>query len=91
MSKSKKDSVTEQTTKLNEDLLDQFTNELEVTINKVCERNPDQDPRLELAVTLGLFAAQVSIDSGFNKEEFLTLMADMYDDSSSEPDILSIN
>lgn len=71
------------TTQLNEKLLDQFTNRLEFTINQVCEDNPGMDPRLELAVTLGLFAAQVSIDSGFNKQEFLNLMSDMFDDTVS--------
>lgn len=69
-----------QETTLNEKLLDEFSDELETTINKVCEENSDLDPRLELLVTLGLFAAQVGIDSGYNKEEFLALMGEMFDD-----------
>lgn len=65
---------------LDSDLLDKFTNELESGINKVCAAHPDTDPRLELLVTLGLFAAQVAQDLSHGKEEFLSVMADMFDD-----------
>lgn len=65
---------------LDSDLLDKFTNELEAGINKVCAANPDADPRLELLVTLGLFAAQVAQDLSHGKEDFLSVMSDMYDD-----------
>lgn len=71
-------------TTLNEKLLDEFSDNLETTINKVCENNSDSDPRLELLVTLGLFSAQVSIDAGYNKEEFLSLMAEVFDDFEPE-------
>lgn len=87
MPKKKDELVEETTATLDEVLLDKFAEELETTINKVCEDNPNADPRLELLVTLGLFSAQVSIDAGYNKKEFLSLMADMYDDSGSGSDI----
>lgn len=80
---SKKDLL-EETTQLNEELLDEFSDELESTINKVCEDNPDVDPRLELLVTLGLFSSQVAIDSGYNKEDFLLLIGELFDDTSAE-------
>lgn len=79
-----------QTTKLDEELLDEFTEELETAINQVCERNHAVDPRLELLVTLGLFGAQVAIDSGFDKEEFLRLMEEMYDDFEGESEVVEV-
>lgn len=81
------DVMTEQTTKLNEDLLDQFSEKLEETINVVCEKNQETDPRLELLVTLGLFASQVSIDCGFTKDDFFDLMEDLYKDFEFEGEI----
>lgn len=77
-------SKQESTTTLNEELLDMFSRKLESTINSVCEKYPNLDPRAELLVTLSLFSAQVSIDSGYNKKEFLALMGEMYDDFESE-------
>lgn len=74
----------ENSTTLNEKLLDEFSNSLETTINKVCENNSGSDPRLELLVTLGGFSAQVSIESGYNKEEFLSLMAEVFDDFNQD-------
>lgn len=68
------------TTTLNEKLLDEFSDKLETAINKVCQNNAETDPRLELLVTLGTFSAQVGIDSGYSKEEFLALMGEMFDD-----------
>ncbi len=65
---------------LNSELLDQFTEELETAINNVCKANATIDPRLELLVTLGLLAAQVSQDSKYPKEDFLSLMSDLFDD-----------
>lgn len=90
MSKHKKGKVEDERLEieLNGELLDQFTNELEIAINKVCEDNSTIDPRLELLVTLGLLASQVSQDSGYPKEEFINLMSDLFDDieNSDEED-----
>ena len=72
------------TTALNEKLMEEFSTNLETTINEVCESNSNTDPRLELLVTLGLFSAQVGVDAGYDKEEFLALMEEMFDDLSSE-------
>lgn len=80
----KNEELVEETATLDEKLLDKFAEELETTINRVCDDNPNTDPRLELLVTLGLFSAQVSIDAGYTKKEFLTLMSDMYDDSAGD-------
>jgi hypothetical protein len=71
---------------LNEKLLEEFANKLETSINKVCDDNTEFDPRLELLVTLGYFAAQVSVDTGYSKDEFIALVADMYDDFNPEKD-----
>lgn len=71
------------TTTLNEKLLDEFSTKLEKAINDVCQTHA-LDPRAELLVTLGLFSAQVGIDSGYNKREFLALMGEMYDDFEPE-------
>ena len=65
---------------LNEDLLKELADELENGINKVCGNNLEEDPRLELLIILGSFAAQVGLDSGYDKENFITLMTEMYDD-----------
>jgi hypothetical protein len=75
---------TDEHVELDEELVDQFSSELETTINTVCENNPDVDPRLELLVSLGMFAAQVGIDSGFTCDEFLNLLKDLYHDSEPQ-------
>lgn len=72
------------TATLNEKLLDEFSSNLEVAINKVCENNPGADPRLELLVTLCNFSAQVGVDSGYNKKEFLALIGEIFDDFEPE-------
>lgn len=76
---SEKDSASDEVT-LDEKLLNEFATKLEKTINKICEKHPNQDPRLELLVTLGLFAAQISAEVGYSREEYLDLMEDMYED-----------
>lgn len=81
---TKQDTATEATTTLNEKLLDEFSDNLETTINKVCENNSGVDPRLELLVTLCNFSAQVGVDSGYSKEEFLALMGEIFDDFEPE-------
>ncbi len=80
---TKQDSETNITT-LNEKLLDEFSGSLENAINTVCENNPCTDPRLELLVTLCNFSAQVGIDSGYSKEEFLALAREIFDDFEPE-------
>lgn len=85
----------EETTELDEALLDELSEALEVAINKVCERHSGKDPRLELLVTLGLSAAKTAYDSGYTKDEFLQLMDEMYtdiqDDLEGEVDKSMIN
>ncbi len=82
----KTDDIETTTAELDEDLLDEFSDRIEEAINKVCAENSELDPRLELLVTLSLFAAQVGIDTGYDKEEFLSLMEDMYKDSLENND-----
>ncbi len=83
--------VTENSAELDEDMMAEFADKLETTINMVCEKYAGRDPRLELMVTLGLFAAQVSTDAGYDRDEFTDLMADMYDDyTSGESDVISM-
>lgn len=83
MAKNKLDIQTsEGSNQLDEDLLNKFSTEIEIAINKVCQDNKSTDPRMELLVTLGLLAAQISCESNFEKSEFLSVMNDMYDDLS---------
>lgn len=77
------DEVTEESAELDEEIMAEFSDKLETTINIVCEKFAGQDPRLELMVTLGLFAAQVGADAGYDRNEFIALMGDMYDDHES--------
>lgn len=63
--------------KLNSKLADKFAEAIENTINKVCE-DCEEDPRLELLVTLTMFAAQLSVEIGWEEDSFLSLASDMY-------------
>ena len=85
---TKQDNEAATTTTLNEKLLDEFSDKLEITINKVLAKNSDVDPRPELLVTLCGFSAQVSIDSGYSKEELLALMGEIFDDFEPEEEKL---
>lgn len=76
---SKDSSIT-----LDERLLNEFSSKIEKAINSICEKYPDLDPRLELLVSLGMFFSQVGIDSGYDRKEFLTLIAEMFDSSQEE-------
>lgn len=79
---------------LDNELLDEFTEELETGINRVFERNPEADPRMELIVALGSFASHVAVNTGFGKKEFLVLMSDLFEDfedDEEEPDKNSVN
>jgi hypothetical protein len=80
--------VSKDSTALNEDLLNEFSNKLETTINEICEKHSDLDPRLELLVILGMFCSQVGLDSGYNRQEFLALIASMFDDSFDDSEEL---
>lgn len=71
-------------TELDNDLLEEFSKELEKLVNKLCQEK-DSDPRLELLVSLGLVASQLAIDVGFDQEEFSQLINDLYHDCS-EPE-----
>lgn len=78
--------MSKDSTDLNEDLLNEFSNRLETTINEICEKHSELDPRLELLVTLGMFCSQVGLDSGYNKQEFLALIAGLFEDSFESTD-----
>lgn len=80
--------MSKDSTALNEDLLNEFSNKLETTINEICEKHSDLDPRLELLVILGMFCSQVGLDSGYNRQEFLALIASMFDDSFDDSEEL---
>ncbi len=80
--------MSKDSTALNEDLLNEFSNKLETAINEICEKHSDLDPRLELLVILGMFCSQVGLDSGYNRQEFLALIASMFDDSFDDSEEL---
>jgi hypothetical protein len=71
---------------LDSDILDTFSKTLENTINTFLDNYEGVDPRMELAVAMGLFAAQISIDRGLDEEEFLELMRSLYKDQGLEED-----
>ena len=77
---TKQTELEEETTELDEALLDELAEKLETTVNKICNNHAEKDPRFELLVTFGLFAAKVGVDSGYAKEEFIVLMAEMFSD-----------
>lgn len=74
------DDDSTESVELDEDFLNELSERLEDTINTLCEENSEMDPRLELLVTFGLFAAQVAVDTGYEKKEFINLMKDMFSD-----------
>lgn len=74
----------EPTITLDEELLNEFSSKIEETINSICEKYPDLDPRLELLVSLGMFFTQVGIDSGYDRKEFITLITEMFDSSQED-------
>lgn len=80
--------MSKDSTTLNEDLLNEFSNKLETAINEICEKHSDLDPRLELLVILGMFCSQVGLDSGYNRQEFLALIASIFDDSFDDSEEL---
>jgi hypothetical protein len=71
---------------LNQDLVEEFNDALEQTINDVCEAHEGTDPRLELLVTLGSFTAQVAKDTGYNHRDFIKFMNDMFNEVEPEDD-----
>lgn len=76
---------------LNEKLLNEFSTKLKTAINTVCNGNSDIDPRLELLITLGTFSAQVSIDCEYSKEDFLTLMSEIFDEFVTDKSVTNKN
>lgn len=76
----------EEETELNQQLIDDLSDEMEVAINKVCTAHADEDPRLELLITLGNLATQVAVQSGFAKEEFIELLGNMFDEFEAMED-----
>lgn len=65
---------------LDDELMEEFSEELETAVNRVFERHTSEDPRLELLVTLASFASQVGTDLGFDKKEFMELIQDVFSD-----------
>lgn len=65
---------------IDDELVAEFVDDLEVSINKVCKKTDKQDPRLELIVSLGVIACQVAMDCGFECPDFLELMEGLYRD-----------
>jgi len=78
------DDVGSKEVEVDDELVEEFSSNIEKTINKVIENNKEIDPRLELLITLSSFCSQVAIDSGFDKKEFIQFMEDMFEDYSEE-------
>lgn len=65
---------------IDDELVTEFVESLEGSINKICKKTDKQDPRLELLVSLGVVACQVAMDCGFECSDFLELMEGLYKD-----------
>lgn len=70
----------EEVVELNQELVDDFNNALEQTINDVCEKHNGIDPRLELLFTLGSITSQVAMDTGLDRDDFIRFMVDIFGD-----------
>lgn len=71
----------------NQDIINDFSQEIESSINKVIGKNLDSEYKLELMTVLLSFSAQVAADIDIIEDSFLELSSALYTEAKEETEI----